>query len=51
MRGPFANPLQQSQHWTEPFLARLNEQVHLVGPYISCEIKTHVQGPFLVTDR
>ena len=26
-------------------------QVKLVGPYLSCEIKVHLQGPFLVTDR
>ena len=26
-------------------------QVKLVGPYLSCEIEIHLQGPFLVTDR
>lgn len=26
-------------------------QVKLVGPYLSCEIEVHIQGPFLVMDR
>ena len=26
-------------------------QVKAVGPYISCEVSTHVQGPLLALDR
>ncbi|KAK9807172.1 hypothetical protein WJX73_003501 [Symbiochloris irregularis] len=51
MRGPFTGQHSQHQHWTQPFISKLDEQVRLVGPYISCEVSTHVQGPFLVTDR
>lgn len=53
MRGPFvaAHHAAAGQHWAQPFLARLNKQVKLVGPYISCEKAVHVQGPFIATDR
>ncbi|DBB04554.1 TPA: hypothetical protein ACH3X1_012635 [Trebouxia sp. C0004] len=53
MRGPFARANQgmELHHWTQPFIDKLNSHVKLVGPYLSCEIKVHVQGPFLVMDR
>ncbi|KAL0054031.1 hypothetical protein WJX82_002656 [Trebouxia sp. C0006] len=53
MRGPFARANQgmELHHWTQPFIDQLNSHVKLVGPYLSCEIKVHVQGPFLVMDR
>ncbi|DBA72717.1 TPA: hypothetical protein ACH3X2_010115 [Trebouxia sp. C0005] len=53
MRGPFARANQgmELHHWTRPFIDKLNSHVKLVGPYLSCEIKVHVQGPFLVMDR
>lgn len=51
MRGPFTLASAASQHWTAPFTSRLAQEVHLVGTYVSCEVKTHVQGPFLAADR
>lgn len=53
MRGPFAAASQghEKQHWTQPFIDKLDNHVKLVGPYLSCEIQVHLQGPFLVTDR
>ncbi|KAK9864129.1 hypothetical protein WJX84_011962 [Apatococcus fuscideae] len=53
MRGPFvsASMLTENIHWTQPFTSRLSNETKLVGVTISCEVKTHVQGPFLATDR
>ncbi|KAL3148312.1 hypothetical protein ABBQ38_013776 [Trebouxia sp. C0009 RCD-2024] len=53
MRGPFARAGQghEQQHWTYPFTQKLDSHVKLVGPYLSCEIEVHIQGPFLVMDR
>ncbi|KAK9817752.1 hypothetical protein WJX72_001639 [[Myrmecia] bisecta] len=53
MRGPFARAGTGSEkvHWTQPFISRLTDQVKLVGTYVSCEVETHVQGPFWLTDR
>ena len=53
MRGPFmpAGAATGGQHWAQPFLALLSNQVKLAGAYISCERTVHVQGPFQITDK
>ncbi|GMH41199.1 hypothetical protein BSKO_09109 [Bryopsis sp. KO-2023] len=65
IRGPyFPSFLKGNMHWTEPFLSKLNDEVKLVGPTISCEgaplhkgddsvsrRNPHVQSYLVATDR
>ena len=53
IRGPFLITFfyENNVWWYTVFTTRLNNEVKLVGPTISCKPKVHVQGYLMATDR
>mmetsp|Transcript_12452 Transcript_12452/g.33979 ORF Transcript_12452/g.33979 Transcript_12452/m.33979 type:complete len:568 (-) Transcript_12452:607-2310(-) len=50
-RGPYFSSLSGNRTWLDLFRNKIDNDVKLVGPTISCESRPHVQSYAMMTDR